>query len=124
MSWLPVKNAIRCGWCGELVDCTSNAQKFCSALDDPECYDARVTSGMTDKQFAKYRGIEYIEFSEGMLSYFEEAAHATKETDRQMAQKFQQINPKRTNHEEDLRRMYLHESRENLLPLHPSRPKR
>lgn len=51
----PVKT-IKCGHCLIDLDCYTNAQKYCLHEDNPSCYDERITSKMTDKEFAKYRG--------------------------------------------------------------------
>jgi len=60
VNW-PIKH-IKCKYCGEDVACTSNNQKYCSSKDNPECYDQRVTSKMSDRQYARYRGITYQTF--------------------------------------------------------------
>ncbi|HEX8575780.1 MAG TPA: hypothetical protein VF677_05760 [Flavobacterium sp.] len=39
----------KCAWCGEEIDVYSNAQKYCSRSDSPECQDDRYFSKSWDK---------------------------------------------------------------------------
>lgn len=52
----------KCQHCGEKIDMYSYNQKYCQIDDDPACNDERITSKMTDRQFANYRGIIYKDF--------------------------------------------------------------
>jgi len=63
----PAKS-IKCHHCGCNLDCNSNAQKYCAIDDNPFCYDSRVTSKMSDRQYAKYRGVPYSYLKEKLKS--------------------------------------------------------